>query len=71
MDPVQRPIQRGRERVRDLDELARVVGHDEVAVVVVAVAEVEAELDVRGHAAADAQQALEHAGAVARRTRPG
>jgi hypothetical protein len=65
VDPVQGPVESGRERVGDLDELARVRRHDEVPVVVVAVAEMEAELDVRRHAAADAQQALEHAGAGA------
>ena len=63
VDPVERPIQRRRERVRDLDELAAVRRDREVAVIVVAVAEVEPELDVRGHVPAEAQQPLEHAGA--------
>lgn len=63
MDPVQRPVQRRRERVRHLDELARVVRNGEVPVIVVAVAEMEAQLDIGGHAAADPQEPLENAGA--------
>ena len=54
--------ERGGERVGDADEPARVRGLGEVAVLVVAVAEVEAELDPHGHEPGQAREALDDAG---------
>ena len=62
VDPVQRAVERGGERVGDADELAGVGGLGEVAVLVVAVTEVEAELDGRRHHPGEPQQALDDAG---------
>ncbi len=63
VDPVERASEAGRQRVRDLDELACVARLDEVAVRLVAVAEMEPELDAGGDVAAQSQQPLEDAAA--------
>jgi len=48
VDPVERAAQTRRQRIGDLDELPRVRGLGEVAMLHVAVAEVIAELDIGG-----------------------
>ena len=63
VDPVERAVERGGERVGDADELAGVGGLGEVAVLVVAVTEMEAELDGGGDHAGEPQQPLDDAGA--------
>jgi hypothetical protein len=57
------PVEARGERVGDAHELAGVLRLDEVAVLLVAVAEVVAELDLARDLATQAQQPLEHAGA--------
>jgi hypothetical protein len=59
--PVQRPVEAGRERVRDLDHAAHVLVPAAGDLLVVAVAEVEAELDVGRNGAAAPDHALEDA----------
>ncbi len=61
VDPGEGPPQARRQRIGDLDELARVGRLLEVAMLDVAVAEVIAELDVRGHVARDPEQPLQDA----------
>jgi hypothetical protein len=59
MDPGERAPEARRQRIRNLDELARVGRLLEVAVLDIAVAEVIADLDVRGHVAGDPEQPLQ------------
>lgn len=61
--PVQRSVEVGGQRVGHLDQAPAITGLSEVAVGLVAVAEVKAELDVARDGPAQSQQALEHTGA--------
>ena len=69
VDPGDRPFEAGRERVREVGHAAEVGRHRARARLVVAGAEVEAELDGRGHDAADAEEPLEDPAPDVRETR--
>jgi hypothetical protein len=61
VDPVERPLERRRQRVGDLDHPGRVGRRMPLRLLVVAEAEVEPQLDLGRNDPADADQPLEHA----------